>query len=58
MALSGPIIALRRRSRRGKVLVLAMMIYYPSYLRFMTCRIGFDQSYLITSNSLAVLEDI
>ena len=38
---SGPIIAQHRRRKRDKVLVLAMTIYHPSYLMFLTFCVSF-----------------
>ena len=41
---AGTVVALRRRIRRDKILVLAMSISYSSYLMLLTCRLVFDQS--------------
>ena len=54
-AVSGPVVAQRRR-RIGYIgLASAMTIHRPSYLLFLTCRVVFGQRVLCTSMRLAVV---
>ena len=54
-AVSGRVVAQRRRRRRYKGLALEMKIHRPSYLLFLTCRVVFGQRVLCTSMRLAVV---
>ena len=54
-AITGTVIDQRWRRRRGKVLVLGMKIYHPSYLLFLNFCLVFDQIELSVSKGVLLV---